>query len=143
MGKNTSSEINEDLMKEIMSKGYPIDQDSFESSKEESDIVVKDNNQLQMNKPKQKPKKTSKVKNSSKIDYVEKFLGKNADFSNEGVIVITAKTHNKLSKIVKILGGKKSSLRSYVENIICDHFEEYSDEINKLYSENIQNIIDL
>ena len=38
----------------------------------------------------------------------------------------------------KVIGGRKVTVSSYVENILLRHFEQYQDEINTLYENNFQ-----
>ena len=47
-------------------------------------------------------------------------------------------THEKLMRIVTVIGGRKVTVSSYVENILTRHFEQYQDEINALYESNFQ-----
>ena len=47
-------------------------------------------------------------------------------------------THEKLMRIVSVIGGRKVTVSSYVENILLRHFEQYQDEINTLYENNFQ-----
>ena len=44
----------------------------------------------------------------------------------------------KLMRIVTVIGGRKVTVSSYVENILLRHFEQYQDEINTLYENNFQ-----
>ena len=48
------------------------------------------------------------------------------------------RTHEKLMRIVTVIGGRKVTVSSYVENILTRHFEQYQDEINALYESNFQ-----
>ena len=47
-------------------------------------------------------------------------------------------THEKLMRIVTVIGGRKVTVSSYVENILTRHFEQHQDEINALYESNYQ-----
>ena len=38
-----------------------------------------------------------------------------------------------LMRIVTVIGGRKATASSYVENILLRHFEQFQDEINTLY----------
>ena len=44
----------------------------------------------------------------------------------------------RLMRIVTVIGGRKVTVSSYVENILLRHFEQYQDEINTLYESNFQ-----
>ena len=36
-------------------------------------------------------------------------------------------------RIVTVIGGRKATVSSYVENILLLHFDQFQDEINELY----------
>ena len=50
-------------------------------------------------------------------------------------------THEKLMRIVTVIGGRKVTVSSYVENILTRHFEQHQDEINALYESNYQKTV--
>jgi hypothetical protein len=68
-------------------------------------------------------------------DYKETYF-KRIDFSDRQPLYITRVTHEKLMLIVNIVGGRKATISSYVENILLQHLENYKDEINRLYDDN-------
>ena len=51
---------------------------------------------------------------------------------------VSRTTHEKLMRIVTVIGGRKVTVSSYVENILLRHFEQYQDEINTLYESHFQ-----
>ena len=53
-------------------------------------------------------------------------------------LYVSRTTHEKLMRIVTVIGGRKVTVSSYVENILLRHFEQYQDEINTLYENNFQ-----
>jgi len=53
-------------------------------------------------------------------------------------LYVSRSTHEKLMRIVTVIGGRKVTVSSYVENILLRHFEQYQDEINTLYESNFQ-----
>ncbi len=68
-------------------------------------------------------------------EYMDRYLNK-IDFSTRQLIYVSKKTHASLTKIVQIVGGDRSNLSSYVENIICSHLEANKDLVNGLYANN-------
>lgn len=68
-------------------------------------------------------------------EYIDRYLNK-IDFSARQLIYVSKETHTALTKIVQIVGGEKSNLSSYVENIICSHLESNKDLVNGLYTNN-------
>jgi len=57
------------------------------------------------------------------------------DFSDRQPLYITRSTHEKLMMIVTIIGGRKATIGSYVENIMLQHLENHREEINRLFEE--------
>lgn len=53
-------------------------------------------------------------------------------------LYVSRTTHEKLMRIVTVIGGRKVTVSSYVENILTRHFEQHQDEINALYESNFQ-----
>jgi hypothetical protein len=50
-------------------------------------------------------------------------------------LYITRATHEKLMLIVNVIGGRKATISSYVENILLHHLEHFKEEINRLFVE--------
>jgi hypothetical protein len=58
------------------------------------------------------------------------------DFSDRQPLYITRLTHEKLMMIVNLIGGRKATISSYVENILLQHLESNREELNRLFDEN-------
>jgi len=56
-------------------------------------------------------------------------------------IYVSRSTHEKLMKIVMVIGERKATVSSYVETIILHHFDQYQDEINELYKKTFESPI--
>ncbi|MBE9487925.1 MAG: DUF3408 domain-containing protein [Bacteroidetes bacterium] len=118
MTKKKLSTVNENFMKDIISKGVPI----------KREIPVE-------RIPKSEPRfRDSRKRKEIKLSYVDEYLRK-VDFENRQMVTITRQTHTSLSKIINILGSKQSTLGGYLENIVRKHFELHKDEINRLCQE--------
>jgi len=57
------------------------------------------------------------------------------DFSDRQPLYITRSTHEKLMMIVNIIGGRKATISSFVENVALQHLENHREEINRLFDE--------
>lgn len=55
------------------------------------------------------------------------------DLTDRQPLYVSRTTHEKLMKIVTVIGGRKATVSSYVENILLRHFDQFQDEINELY----------
>ena len=52
---------------------------------------------------------------------------------NGKVVYIRKEHHNRIMKIVRVIGENEFSLFNYLDNILEHHFATYQDEITKLY----------
>jgi len=57
------------------------------------------------------------------------------DFYDRQLLYITRATHEKLTMIVNLIGGRRATISSYVENILLQHLESNKEEINRLLDE--------
>ena len=57
------------------------------------------------------------------------------DFSDRQPLYITRSTHEKLMMIVNLIGGRKATISSFVENVVLQHLENHREEINRLFDE--------
>jgi hypothetical protein len=57
------------------------------------------------------------------------------DFTDRQPLYITRATHEKLMLIVNIIGGRKATISSYVENILLQHLDSHREEIGRLFDE--------
>ena len=51
-------------------------------------------------------------------------------------IYLRAEYHERIQRILRIIGKDKVSLFSYVDNVLEEHFKNYENEIRKLYDRN-------
>ena len=81
-------------------------------------------------------KKPSKSKRS-KSRYTSLFIS-NSDIRarSEKLVYIRPESHERLSKIVQVIGSNGITLFSYVDNVLAHHFKEYHDEIVREYEKN-------
>ena len=70
-------------------------------------------------------------------DYRETYFQK-VELTDRQPLYVSRTTHEKLMRIVTVIGGRKVTVSSYVENILLRHFEQYQDEINTLYESHFQ-----
>ena len=57
------------------------------------------------------------------------------DFSDRQPLYITRTTHEKLMMMVNLIGGRKATISSFVENVVLQHLESHREEINRLFDE--------
>jgi len=128
MAKQTNiPKVDEDFMREVISQGVPMKRDAIlengrtiiidenESAIETSDVIEAPNEEQ-----------------AEEVDYCETYFEK-VDLTYRQSICMSKETHSTLLKIVNVIGGRKTNLSSYVENIILLHLESYKEVINEMY----------
>ena len=83
------------------------------------------------------PREETKRKRTKSPDYERLFLI-NADIPTRSgkLVSIREKYHERITKIVQVIGKKEVSIFSYIDNVLNHHFETFQDEITELYSKN-------
>ncbi|WP_443934228.1 DUF3408 domain-containing protein [Phocaeicola plebeius] len=119
----TMPKIDEDFMREVISQGIPGKLDGGKPD--------------DMQQEAQAEKPTPRKRKNSPGDYRETYFRK-VELTDRQPLYVSRTTHEKLMRIVTVIGGRKVTVSSYVENILTRHFEQYQDEINALYESNFQ-----
>ena len=109
-------QIDEDFMKEIITQGLPVKKQEMPSAAREEKAV----------------KEPVRRKKNAPSDYRATYFMR-VDLTDRQPLYVSRTTHEKLMKIVTVIGGRKATVSSYVENILLRHFEQFQDEINELY----------
>ena len=132
-------QIDEDFMKEIISQGLPVKKQETPSAKVETPDNPDDKPQtaskeeIKAEPKEEKPvKEPARRKKNAPGDYRETYFMR-VDLTDRQPLYVSRATHEKLMKIVTVIGGRKATVSSYVENILLRHFDQYQDEINELY----------
>ena len=74
-------------------------------------------------------------------DYEELFIQEAGITARTGKSVYIRKAHHdKIMKIVQVIGKNQISLFSYIDNILNHHFEMFQNEITELYNKNNEGI---
>lgn len=83
------------------------------------------------------PREETKRKRTKSPDYESLFLI-NADIPTRSgkLVSIREKYHERITKIVQVIGKKEVSIFSYIDNVLNHHFETFQDDIAELYNKN-------
>ena len=132
-------QIDEDFMKEIISQGLPVKKQEMPSVAVETPDKPDDKTGSVETVDKQVTAKEEKAvkeparrKKNTPGDYRETYFMR-VDLTDRQPLYVSRTTHEKLMKIVTVIGGRKATVSSYVENILLRHFDQFQDEINELY----------
>lgn len=99
------------------------------------------------NQQQEVPKETKpreKVRNSSskKADYEETFLVNRFPSGRNGkVVYIRPEYHERLLRIVQLTREEKTTLYSYIDNILEHHFREFGDDITNYFNDRFKPIM--
>ena len=132
-------QIDEDFMKEIISQGLPVKKqetpsvmvDTPEKPDDKTGSVETVDKQVTA-KEEKAVKEPARRKKNTPGDYRETYFMR-VDLTDRQPLYVSRATHEKLMKIVTVIGGRKATVSSYVENILLRHFDQFQDEINELY----------
>lgn len=128
MAKQTNiPKVDEDFMREVISQGLPMKRDTTIEN-ERTSIIEENESAIESLDFIEAPNQEQ----TEEVDYCETYFEK-VDLTYRKSICIAKETHSTLLKVVNMIGGRKTNLSSYVENIILQHLESYKEEINELY----------
>lgn len=102
------------------------------------------NNQQQEAPKEIKPKSKEKARSSAskKADYEEIFLVNRFPSGRSGkVVYIRPEYHERLLRIVQLTREEKTTLYSYIDNILEHHFREFGDDITDYFNERFKPIL--
>ncbi|WP_294825092.1 DUF3408 domain-containing protein [uncultured Flavobacterium sp.] len=122
-----------------------VDEDYLMNIISGDEPVAPAQNNQQQEKPKEtKPKAREKARSSSpkKTDYEETFLVNRFPSGRSGkVVYIRPEYHERLLRIVQLTREEKTTLYSYIDNILEYHFREFGDDITEYFNERFKPII--
>ncbi|MDV4042967.1 conjugal transfer protein TraB [Elizabethkingia anophelis] len=139
--RKTTSDINEEQMMNMMVDG--IQKEGMQYPLEKVKVMEKQERQAEESS-KNKPSTTEKIKikKSSAGDYENIFFRKSETNARNGkTVYIRSEFHEKLLRIVQVIGEDKLSLYAYLDNLLDYHFKEFGDEIVRSFNEKYKPIL--
>lgn len=122
-----------------------VDEDYLMNIISGDEPVIPPQNNRQMDQPKEintKPQEKSRSNSSKKADYEETFLVNRFPSGRSGkVVYIRPEYHERLLRIVQLTREEKTTLYSYIDNILEHHFREFGDDITDYFNERFKPII--
>ena len=129
--------IDENFMKELISQGVPAKRENQPDDAPlpgGEKVITQEGEQEEVVRV-EKP--TPRKRKGGTGDYRETYFQK-VELADRQPLYVSRTTHEKLMRIVTVIGGRKVTVSSYVENILLRHFDQYQDEINALYESHFQ-----
>lgn len=92
--------------------------------------------------PPPKTKEASRSKKSEgEEEYLELFIRDAEMAARSGKLVYVRKEyHDRILKITQVIGKNRLSLFGYIDHVLTRHFDEYEEEIKKLYKKNYEEV---
>ena len=116
-------------MKELISQGVPAKRESQPDDVPQLGGETETAHEGRQTETVRVEKPTPRKRKGGTGDYRETYFQK-VELADRQPLYVSRTTHEKLMRIVTVIGGRKVTVSSYVENILLRHFEQYQDEIN-------------
>lgn len=86
-----------------------------------------------------KPREKARNSSSKKVEYEETFLVNRFPSGRNGkVVYIRPEYHERLLRIVQLTREERTTLYSYIDNILEQHFKDYGDDITHYFNEHFK-----
>ena len=80
-------------------------------------------------------------KNETASDYLPLFIRQSDGKARFGKHVpIRQEYHERIQKIVRVIGNDEVSIFNYIDNVLSQHFEDFQEDIVRLYNEKNKDI---
>ena len=139
--RKATPDINEELMMNLMVDG--IKKDGLQLPPEPAEKPEKQDikpDEL----PKEKPvvKEKSRVKKANETDYESIFFRRPDTNARDGkTVYIRPDFHEKLTRIVQVIGEDKIAIYAYLDNLLDYHFQEFGEQITKSFNDKYKPIL--
>lgn len=126
--------IDEDLMMSIMANG--VKKEGLKIPPETNVQVDKKEISKQMNQDRKVVKDKVQKNRNVEVNYESIFLIKSDTNARDGkTVYIRPAFHEKLTRIIQVIGEDKISIYAYLDNLLAHHFDEFEEEITKSYND--------
>lgn len=139
--RKATLDINEEQMMNLMVDGIKKDGLQLPSEPEEEpqkkDVKP---NELQKEKPAVKEK--VRAKRTNETDYESIFFRRPDTNARDGkTVYIRPDFHEKLTRIVQVIGEDKITIYAYLDNLLDYHFQEFGEQITKSFNDKYKPIL--
>ena len=140
--KKITPDINEELMMSLMVDG--VKKEGLQLPTEQT-IEALEKEYVQPEKlPLEKPavKEKIKIKKTNETDYESLFFKRTDTNARDGkTVYIRPDFHEKLSRIVQVIGEDKISIYGYLDNLVDYHFQEFGEQITRSFNDKYKPIL--
>lgn len=134
-------DIDEEQMMNLMVDG--IKKEGLQLPPEQVEEPVKTDSEVkELPKEKSATKERTRTKRANEADYESIFFKKTHTNARDGkTVYIRPDFHEKLSRIVQVIGEDKITIYAYLDNLLYYHFQEFGEEIIKSFNEKYKPIL--
>lgn len=135
--KRITPDINEEMMMNLMVDGV-----KKEGLQLPAEAMKTDNSSDEISKEKPVAKDKSKAKKAIGTDYESFFFKRTETNARDGkTVYIRPDFHEKLSRIVQVIGQDKITIYGYLDNLLDYHFQEFGEQITKSFNDKYKPIL--
>ncbi|MBD0724785.1 conjugal transfer protein TraB [Flavobacterium sp. L1I52] len=139
--KKNTPEINEELMMNLMVDGIKKEGLQFPSELSE-ELQKEDIKPKELSPRKSEIKEKTRAKKTSEPDYESIFFKRSDTNARDGkTVYIRPDFHEKLSRIVQVIGEDKITIYAYLDNLLNYHFQEFGEQITKSFNDKYKPIL--
>jgi hypothetical protein len=89
----------------------------------------------------EQPKEENRRKRKTQ-DYESLFIRESGITARLGkTVYIRKEFHDRILKIIQVVGGNEVSLFSYIDNVLAHHFDNFQEDISQAYRQRVSNDI--
>lgn len=125
------TKIDEQTLKEAVARGIPSSGGYVPSPNTHHDNIEEEyDDELANNEP--SPQRSRGKDGSAIENYRQRYFAR-VDVPTRQLIYVSEEVHESLMDIVKVIGGKKATMGSYVENILRLHLSDHKELLNRVH----------
>ncbi|WP_026713739.1 DUF3408 domain-containing protein [Flavobacterium daejeonense] len=139
--RKVAPEINEELMMNMMVDG--IKKGGLQLPPEATEEPEKEKvTSKELPTPKSSIKEKSRGRRGNEADYESIFFKRAETNARDGkTVYIRPDFHEKLSRIVQVIGEDKITIYAYLDNLLDYHFQEFGEQITKSFNDKYKPIL--
>lgn len=134
--RKATPDIDEELMMNLMVDG--VKKEGLKLPPEPPAKAVEKEEDKVEEPTKEKPvvREKSRTKRTNETDYENTFFKKSETNARDGkTVYIRPGFHEKLTRIIQVIGEDKISIYAYLDNLLDYHFQEFAEQITKSYND--------
>lgn len=103
--------------------------------------TIQNEKQASAQKEEKKVKMTNTKNNKTDPDYLSLFIRQTQSKARFGKhVLIRQEFHERIQKIVRVISNDEITIFNYIDNVLSQHFDDFQEEIVKLYNEKNKDI---